>query len=101
MKYAVIIDRAEHNYAAYAPELSGCVSTGDTWDEIQCNIREAIHHLRLPESLRVALAVFARDRHLDPRLTRQSEDFLDFLGRDRHTHEAPDTEKQTKQNLRN
>ena len=31
-----------NNYCAYAPDLPGCVSAGDNWDEIQENIQEAI-----------------------------------------------------------
>jgi predicted RNase H-like HicB family nuclease len=42
-KYAVIIEKApDSNYSAYVPDLPGCVSTGDTRDEIEINIREAI-----------------------------------------------------------
>jgi predicted RNase H-like HicB family nuclease len=42
MRYAVVIERAEHNYAAYVPDLPGCVSTGETLEEAERNIREAI-----------------------------------------------------------
>lgn len=42
MRYAVVIERAEHNYSAYVPDLPGCVSTGDTLEDIERNIREAI-----------------------------------------------------------
>lgn len=42
MKYAVIIERAENNYAAHVPDLPGCVSTGATVDEVEGNIRAAI-----------------------------------------------------------
>ena len=31
-----------NNYAAYAPDVPGCVSTGKTWDEMQAMIREAL-----------------------------------------------------------
>ena len=41
-KYAVIFERAEHNWAAYVPDLPGCVTTGKTLDETERNIREAI-----------------------------------------------------------
>jgi predicted RNase H-like HicB family nuclease len=30
------------NYSAYVPDLPGCVSTGDTIEEVSQNIREAI-----------------------------------------------------------
>jgi predicted RNase H-like HicB family nuclease len=42
MKYAVIIEKAATNFSAYVPDLPGCVSTGDTIQEIEHNIREAI-----------------------------------------------------------
>ena len=42
MKYAVVIEKAAGNYSAYVPDLPGCVSTGDTVEEVEANIREAI-----------------------------------------------------------
>lgn len=41
-KVSVIIEKDEYGYYAYAPELEGCQSQGDTFDEIVANIREAI-----------------------------------------------------------
>jgi len=41
MKYAVVIEKAAHNYSAYVPDLPG-ISTGRTIDEAERNIREAI-----------------------------------------------------------
>ena len=41
-KYAVIFERAETNWAAYVPDLPGCVTTGKTLNETERNIREAI-----------------------------------------------------------
>jgi predicted RNase H-like HicB family nuclease len=41
-KYAVIFERAATNWAAYVPDLPGCVTTGRTLDETERNIREAI-----------------------------------------------------------
>lgn len=41
-EYAVIFERAESNWAAYVPDLPGCVTTGKTLDETERNIREAI-----------------------------------------------------------
>ena len=47
-KYAVIFERAETNWAAYVPDLPGCVTTGRTLDETERNIREAISgHLEI------------------------------------------------------
>jgi len=40
--YAVIFERAESNWAAYVPDLPGCVSTGKTLEETERNVRDAI-----------------------------------------------------------
>jgi predicted RNase H-like HicB family nuclease len=46
-KYAVVFEQAENNWAAYVPDLPGCMSTGKTLDETEINVREAIEgHLR-------------------------------------------------------
>lgn len=46
-KYAVIFEQAESNWAAYVPDLPGCITTGKTLEETERNIREAIQgHLR-------------------------------------------------------
>ncbi len=42
-QYAVVIEKAPgSNYCASVPDLPGCVSTGDTLEEVRRNIREAI-----------------------------------------------------------
>ena len=47
MRYAIVIEKSESNYAAYVPDLLGCVATGATVKETEQNIREAIElHLR-------------------------------------------------------
>lgn len=46
-KYAVIFEQAKTNWAAYVPDLPGCVSTGRTLEETELNVREAISgHIR-------------------------------------------------------
>jgi predicted RNase H-like HicB family nuclease len=42
VKYAVVIEKATGNYSAYVPDLPGCVSTGRSVEEAECNIRKAI-----------------------------------------------------------
>ena len=42
MKYAVVFEKSPDNYAAYVPDLPGCIATGATRDEVERNIREAI-----------------------------------------------------------
>jgi len=41
-KYAIVIERGDHNLSAYVPDLPGCITTGQTVQEIERNIREAI-----------------------------------------------------------
>jgi len=42
MKYAVIFERSVDGYGAYVPDLRGCVTVGETQEETEQNIREAI-----------------------------------------------------------
>ena len=42
MKYAIVIEQAEGNYSAYAPDLPGCISTGNSIEEVESNMAEAI-----------------------------------------------------------
>jgi predicted RNase H-like HicB family nuclease len=63
-KYAVIFEQAEHNWAAYVPDLPGCITTGKTLEETEQNIREAIQgHLR---TLRARPTSLAREIEIPP-----------------------------------
>lgn len=42
MRILVVIERAEANYAAYAPDVPGCVATGATREETIDRMREAL-----------------------------------------------------------
>jgi predicted RNase H-like HicB family nuclease len=42
LTYAVVFEQMPSNYGAYAPDVPGCVSVGDTWDEMLAMIREAL-----------------------------------------------------------
>jgi predicted RNase H-like HicB family nuclease len=42
MRYAIVIEQSPTNFAAYVPDLPGCVATGATLDETETLIREAI-----------------------------------------------------------
>jgi predicted RNase H-like HicB family nuclease len=42
MRYAVVFEQGDHNFAAYVPDLPRCISTGKTRAEVEKNIREAI-----------------------------------------------------------
>jgi predicted RNase H-like HicB family nuclease len=41
-RYLVIFEKAGMNFAAYSPDLPGCVATGATRDEAEQNMLEAI-----------------------------------------------------------
>jgi predicted RNase H-like HicB family nuclease len=41
-RYAIVIEDAGTNLAAYVPDLPGCVATGDSGREVERPIREAI-----------------------------------------------------------
>jgi len=42
MRYAIVIEKTEHNYSAYVPDLPGCMATGETLEEVENEIRAAI-----------------------------------------------------------
>jgi predicted RNase H-like HicB family nuclease len=47
MKYAVVVERSPTGFAAYVPDLPGCVAAGGTRPEVERLIREAIRfHLK-------------------------------------------------------
>ena len=42
MKYAVVFEKGPTSYGAYVPDLPGCVAVGDTLEEVERLIQEAI-----------------------------------------------------------
>lgn len=42
MRYAIVVEKAENNYSAYVLDLPGCVATGNTVEETEREICEAI-----------------------------------------------------------
>ena len=42
MEYTVVIEKSPNNFAAYVPDLPGCVATDSTREELLDEIREAI-----------------------------------------------------------
>lgn len=42
MRYLVIVEKSGTGYAAYSPDLDGCVATGETIDEAEATMREAV-----------------------------------------------------------
>jgi predicted RNase H-like HicB family nuclease len=41
-RYAIVIEKADSNFAAYVPDLPGCVATGATVEETESLLRDAI-----------------------------------------------------------
>lgn len=41
-KFAVVFEKSETGYGVYVPDLLGCISVGNTLEEAEQNIREAI-----------------------------------------------------------
>lgn len=41
-RFLVIIEKANRNYSAYSPDLPGCIATGETRQETEKNMHEAI-----------------------------------------------------------
>jgi predicted RNase H-like HicB family nuclease len=40
--YTVIIEKTETGYSAYVPDLPGCITVGDSVDQIKKHVKEAI-----------------------------------------------------------
>ena len=62
-KILVIIEKGETSFGAYSPDVPGCVAVGDTKEEVEQRMREALRshlemmqeaHLPLPEPETVA-----------------------------------------------
>lgn len=41
-RYLIVIEPTQTGFSAYSPDLPGCISTGQTREEVQRNMREAI-----------------------------------------------------------
>jgi predicted RNase H-like HicB family nuclease len=41
-KYLIIVEPTGKGYSAYSPDLPGCASTGETREEVEANMREAM-----------------------------------------------------------
>ncbi len=42
MKYLIIIEETETGFSAYSPDLTGCVATGSSREDVEKNMKEAI-----------------------------------------------------------
>ena len=47
MKHAVLFEKAETNWAAYVPNLPGCIALGQTLEETELNIQARTFHAPL------------------------------------------------------
>jgi predicted RNase H-like HicB family nuclease len=46
-RFLIVIEKAENNYSAYAPDLPGCIATGSSVEELKKNMHEAMEmHIR-------------------------------------------------------
>ncbi len=41
-KFSVVVERDSEGYYAFCPELQGCYTQGDTYEEVLENIKDAI-----------------------------------------------------------
>jgi predicted RNase H-like HicB family nuclease len=41
-KYLIIVEKTDTGYSAFSPDIPGCGSVGDTKEEVERNIQEAI-----------------------------------------------------------
>ncbi|HWW84590.1 MAG TPA: type II toxin-antitoxin system HicB family antitoxin [Vicinamibacterales bacterium] len=42
MKYLIVIEKTSTGYSEYSPDLPGCIATGETQEEVQCEMQGAI-----------------------------------------------------------
>ena len=46
-RFLIVVERANHNFSAYSPDLPGCVATGPTVEETRMRMHEAFDlHIR-------------------------------------------------------
>ena len=42
MKFLVVIEKTDTGYSAYSPDIDGCIAPGETKDEVENNMKQAI-----------------------------------------------------------
>ena len=58
-KVGIVIEKDEQGYYAYSPDLEGCQTQGDTFEEVLSNMKEAVElylETMTPEELHQALS---------------------------------------------
>ncbi len=41
-RFAIVVEKDKEGYFAYCPELQGCYTQGETFEEVTANIKDAI-----------------------------------------------------------
>lgn len=68
--FAVVIEKDKDGYYAFCPELQGCYTSGDSFEEARANLAEAIRlhvedriadgeEIKLPESVNLSVVEVA------------------------------------------
>jgi len=68
--FAVVIEKDKDGYYAFCPELQGCYTSGQTFEEVRANLAEAIRlhvedriadgeEIKLPESVNLSVVEVA------------------------------------------
>ncbi len=42
MKYLIVIEKTKTGFSAYSPDISGCIATGNTKEDVEKLMKEAI-----------------------------------------------------------
>lgn len=84
-KYLVVIEKAENNYAAFSPDVLGCIATGSTVEETTKEMKEALQfHIEsldaVPEpkgiSRHIADGIFNKDEVAEEYFITEVEVFI-------------------------
>jgi predicted RNase H-like HicB family nuclease len=59
-RFSIVIEKDEDGYYAFCPELQGCYTQGDTYEEVMENIKDAIR-LHLEDRIENGEAIQQRD----------------------------------------
>lgn len=59
-KLTAVFEQDDHGYFAYCPELKGCHTQGDTFEETMANLREAVDLYLETLTAKERKAVFSR-----------------------------------------
>ena len=78
LRYAVVYEQTPNNYGAYAPDVPGCVSAGETWEETREMIREALT-IHLEDLLEEGEPLPEPRMSIDDAIARHSEPLPDHV----------------------